>query len=284
MADILDIETALASLCGATIYPLGTGQPSAAGIDCKIYPGWPSSAELAISLAAGVAEISVYSGQNLERVTTRYSREWTDLQPTVPTVTAVVSNNVVTIGGSVTTAHYVTLVIDGASYSYAALVTDTLATVAAALAALIPSALVVSVVGAVITLATKTAGLVTARTGAPGTVSRELGRQQRGMMVSIWAPSPQARSAISTLLMTAVQKNDFVTLPDGSQMWLTYRQSNESDGTENAMAYRRDIQLWAEYATVETATGYPITTTVNTVALAPNIPNATAPVTVTTAQ
>jgi hypothetical protein len=272
MADILDIETALATLCGSVIYPNGTSQPSAAGIDCKIFAGWPNSAELATSLAAGVAEVSIYSGQNLERDTTRYAREWYDVTLGTPTLSAGVSNNIVTIGGAVTAGNYVTLVIDGASYSYAALVTDTLASIASALAALVPVALVTSVVGAVITFNAKTSGRITSNVAAPGVSGREIGRTQRGMMISIWAPSPQARSAIASLLMVMVMKNTFTAMPDGSQMWLTYRQSNESDGTENAMAYRRDIQVWAEYATIETVAGYPITSTVLTQTVVPFVP------------
>ncbi len=285
MADIFDIETALAALCNGVIYPSGTGQPSAANaVPCRVYPGWPSESDLAVSLAAGQADVTIFAPPNLERDTTRYARNWVDLVTNTSTLTATVLNRTITIGGTVTTGHYVTIIIDGAAYSYAALAGDTLATIAAALAALMPGGLSASSAGAVITVAAKYQGLIVARTAAPGTVGRELGRQERGFMVTVWAPSPQARSAIGSLLMTALRGTDFMAMPDGSQARVTYRQSNESDGKENAMAYRRDINVWVEYATVETAAGYPITTTVNTVGLAPGIPNATAPVSVTTSQ
>lgn len=264
MADLFDVETAIATLCANIIYPLGTGQPSAAGVACRIYPGWPNESDLALSLAAGQADVTIYSGQNLERDTTRFSREWVDLVKGVPTLTATVLNSQITIGGTITVGQYVTIVIKNAPYSYAAIAGDTLSTIAAALVALFPIGYGASSAGAVITLVEKFNGLIVARTGASGTVSRELGRQQRGFMISVWAPSPQARSAIASLLMVAIRVNDFITLPDGTSVWLTYRQSNESDGKENAMAYRRDINIWAEYATLETAASYPITATVMT--------------------
>ena len=259
MADLLDVETALAALCAATIYPLGINQPSAAGVPCRIYPGWPNESDLAASLASGIADVTIYSGNNLERDTTRYAREWSDLTITTPTLTATVNATIITIGGTITAGHFLTLAVDGTSYSYAALANDTLATVATALAALIPAPLKVSVVGPVITLVAKTQGRIAIRNGAPGVIGREVGRQQRGFMISVWAPSPQSRSAVASLLMSAIRGTDFITLSDGTDAWITYRQSNESDGAENAMAYRRDINIWVEYETLQTAVAYPVT-------------------------
>lgn len=277
MADLLDLETALATLCGAAIYPQGTGFPAITGIDCKIFPGWPNASELATTLGAGVAEISIYSGQNLERDTTRFARNWFDITVTPPTITATVAARTITLGGTITTGHFVTLLVDGIAYSYAALATDTLATVAVALAALLPSAVTPVVAGSVITLAAAANGRITARTAAPGLIGREIGRQQRGLMISVWAPSPQSRSAISAVLMKMVRGTDFVTLPDTTTAWMTYRQSNESDGKENAMAYRRDINVWMEYATIETAVGYPITAPVSTLTVNPFVPSTANP-------
>ena len=274
MADILDIETALANLCGTVIYPNGTSQPSAAGVDCKIFAGWPNSAELANSLSLGMAEISIYSGQNLESVTTRYSRDWYDVSKTVPTITATVTGNSVTIGGAVSVDHYVTVVVDGVAYSYACALGDTLAGVASALAAQM-LALGATSTGAVLSLPARFGGLISAKSSAPGIVGRELGRQKRGMMISIWAPSPQTRSAIASLLMGMVHKNTFVQMQDGSRLWMSYRQSNESDGAENAMAYRRDIQVWAEYATTETMTAYPVSAFAVSETLVPDMSSAT---------
>ena len=140
------------------------------------------------------------------------------------------------------------------------------------LAALMPAPFGATSLGAVITVGATYSGLIVARTAAPGTISREISRQERGMLVTIWAPSPQARASIATLLMTAILKIDFLALPDGSAAWLRYRQSNESDGKENAMAYRRDIGLWVEYANIETAIGYPITAPIVTQTLSPYLP------------
>lgn len=260
MADLLDVQNALAALCGTALYPNGTGQPSTAGIDCLIYPGWPEQSRLAKDLGAATpkAHVTIYAPPGMERATTRYARDWQDVTLAAPTITATVSGRVVTIGGSVTPGHYVTMLVDGMAYSYAARYGDTLTAVAAALASL-AAGIGATAAGTGVTLPAKYQGLIVARAAAPGTIARELARTQRGFMVTIWAPSPQTRSAIGLVITSALTANDDLDMPDGTAAHTVYRGTNESDGKENAMAYRRDINLWAEYAIIETAPGYPIT-------------------------
>jgi len=259
MADLADVSTSLVNLIAAALYPSGTGSASAIGADCYIFPGWPNSTELDKHLRAGAVEITVYPQPNMERVTTRYPREWRELSRVTPTVTAAVSGATVTIGGAVTTGHYVTLLVAGQPYSYAAQAGDTLTSIAAALAALINVNVAATAAGAVITMPALMSGRIVARTGAPATLIRELRRQQRGYQVIIWAPSPALRSAAAKVIDGALTGTDFVPLADGTTGWLVYRSSDESDKGVKALEYRRDIFWWVEYPTTETMTSNPVT-------------------------
>ena len=53
MADESDVETTLATLVTAQIYPQGTNAPSALGPLVRIYRGWPNPTALNADLAAG---------------------------------------------------------------------------------------------------------------------------------------------------------------------------------------------------------------------------------------
>jgi hypothetical protein len=259
MADVADVSAAIVTLIAGALYPNGTGQASAITAPCKVFPGWPNSTSLDADLRAGTVQVSVYPQPNIERVTTRYPQAWQTQTTTTPTLTATVNANTVTIGGTVTVGHYVTLIVKNLAYSYAAQAGDTLATVAAALAALINPTTPASAVGDVITLSATANGRIVARTGAPGTIMRELRRQQRGYQIIIWASSNALRSAAANVIDQAMSATDFVTMPDQTAAWLVYRSSNDSDQQERALLYRRDIFFWAEYATTQVITGYPVT-------------------------
>jgi hypothetical protein len=277
VADISDVSNALVTLIANALYPNGTGQASAITAPCKVFPGWPNSTNLDADLRAGTVQVSVYPQPNIERVTTRYPQAWQTQTTTTPTLTAAVNANTVTLGGTVTVGHYVTLIVKNLAYSYAAQSGDTLSTVAAALAALINPTTPASAVGPVITFPATAAGRIIARTGAPGTVMRELRRQQRGYQIIIWAPSNALRSAAASVVDQIMSTTDFVTMPDQTAAWLLYRSSNDSDMQERALLYRRDIFFWAEYATTQIATGYPVTSFQTQIELDPaNTPDFTA--------
>jgi hypothetical protein len=259
MADIADVSAALVTLIAGALYPNGTGQASAITAPCKVAPGWPNSTQLDADLRAGAVQVTVYPQPNIERVTTRYPQAWQTKAITTPTLTASVDGSTVTIGGTVTVGHYITLIVRNIAYSYAAVGGDTLATIAAALAAQINPFTSAVAVGAVITFAATANGRITARTGAPGTLIRELRRQQRGYQIVIWAPTPDLRKAAADIIDPAMSATDFVTLPDSTSAWLVYRSSNDTDMQERALLYRRDIFFWAEYAATQTAIGYPVT-------------------------
>ena len=276
MADLSEVSTAIVGLFAPYIYPNGTGQHSSITAPCKIYPGWPVPNQLQADLLAGTVNISVYPQPSIERVTTRYPTDWRDYINVTPTVTATVSGLTVTLGGTFTAGHFVTIFAgsnvsssygsitglssDGFEYfTYVPIMATDINGLAAGLAAQFPVGVVASVAGPVITFAAQYQGRLKVRTGAPNTVIRELRRQQRGYQIVIWAPTPDLRSAAAKIIDPILSSTDFVTLPDSTFCWLTYRASNDDDNREPNSLYRRDIFLWAEYPTTQTMTAYPVT-------------------------
>lgn len=254
MADTSDVENALCDMIVAALYPAGTAAPSAVSAPCRVDRGWPIAAQLESELAEGRANISVFP-RPTEMQATRYPREWKTLVPPVHTITAVVAGRVVTIGGTVGAGQYVTLRAARApAVSYQAKAGDTPATIAAALAALVPGA---AAAGPAITW--PDGRIVTANVGAPGTSWRELKRQERHYQITLWCPTPALRDAIARVVDPALSRDDRIALPNGEIGHLRYVSSATFDDAQKAGEYRRDLIYKVEFPTSETATHYEIT-------------------------
>lgn len=263
MADLSDVESAIVALITSAIYPSGTGSPSAITLanatnpGVRIFAGWPVPAALDADMQAGIINISVYAEPGMERNVTRYTREWVDQFLTTPTITATVSNSTVTIGGTITTGHYVSILVFGKAFSYACLAGDTTTTVATALAALINAVMPATSSGAVITIPGRTD--ITARTGAPGTIIRELKRQQRRFRVTVWAPTNDARVSTIAIIDPVLAATDRLSLPDNTTGRMTYERADDVDRSGKQSVMCRDTLWWVEYGTTQVMPGYPIT-------------------------
>ena len=275
MADLSDVGVALKAAIVGAIYPNGTSQPSVVGYPCKVAVGWPIPDQVDMDLqglvlgpggvgtksngVGPIVNVSIYPQPNIERVTTRYQREWVMTSNVTPTITGTVSGNTVTIGGTATANHYITIIINDLPFSYGLLATDTPSSVAAALAALVSASYSATAAGDVITLPATLSGLISVNTGAPGVAVQEIRRQQHGFQIVIWAPSNAARIAACEVIDPLLAATDFLTMPDGTGAWMLYRGQNDSDNYEKAALYRRDLFYWVEYATTLAMTNYPIT-------------------------
>lgn len=273
MADISDVETALIAAITGAIYPNGSSSPStivlANGtvLNSRIFGGWPLPGTLDADMAAGVPtgsapviDISVYAQPGMERNTTRYPQEWQTLTKVACTITGTVSANQITIGGTITAGHYVTVQVGNQAYSYAALASDTTATVAAALASLMTANITATASGNVITVPLVMGGRITVRTAAPGTSVRELDRMLQRYCVTIWAPNNACRVAAAKIIRPALAAIDYLLLPDGYTAELKYESSTDIDRSGKQSLACRDIFYWLEYPTTQTEVSYPITT------------------------
>jgi hypothetical protein len=270
MADLADVEAALVAAIAGAVYPNGTSQPSAVVLaggrrpGSRVFAGWPVPANLDADLLAGtppgsasVLNISVFAQPGMERDVTRYPREWQDQIKTAPTITVTVAGSTITLAGAPTIGNWVSIIAFGKDFSRACVANDTLASVAAALAATINAVLPAYAVGPAITIIGRSD--IKARTAAPGTAILELERTNQRFLVTIWAPSNDARVAAARVVRPALALIDFLTLADGSQARLLYENSSDIDRSEKNSLVCRDIYYWVEYPTTVTAPGYPIT-------------------------
>lgn len=272
MADESQVLDALVGVISGALYPNGTNQPSAAGMPCRIYRGWPSAANLDADLAAGTSNISVFARNGVEQVVTRYEREWEVLTPPVHTITLTISGSTLTVGGTVSTPQNLSVRAYGQPMvGYAVQANDTLSTIASALQGLLAAQGVsCSVAGPVVTAP---GGFVFARVAGTGTLIRELRRQNKSIQVTLWCSSPANRDAVAKVIDPAMALINFIALPDGSSGLLRYERTTTDDAPEKELLWRRDLFYWVEYPTTQTMTAPEIVGLTSNVAGA-QVPNA----------
>lgn len=249
MADISDVETAICGLIEQAVYPGGTGQASVSGTVVKIYRGWPVNRALNTDLASGYQTVTVFSRDNSTRDTSRYGRIWRTTGFTSPTLTVVVVGDTASFGGAGGGGQTAGLTVDGVAYSYTLTTQDTPATAAAVFGGLIGQAMVVG------TNVTVPGAVVTGRIVGSGTAMLETRRQEQGIMVSVWCPTPAGRDLLASSIDNFLSGLDWFDLPDGSMGRLQYKETFETDTSENANLYRRNLDFLVEYPTTQTMTG-----------------------------
>ena len=258
MADLSDVTAYLATTAAAAVYPLGTSQPSVTGADCRIYEGWPIPANLDADIAAGAGNVSIFPMQGTGINCYQILDETYTITPPSYGTSFTLSGNVLTVAGQPTAGEYITLVCDDA-FVYSAVGADT-STLLAALATQ-------AAVNYPATSSTATAITVpvefnlTVRHGAIATLGKVTHRQKHQIMVTVWAPTPAARTTLAKAIDGLIKQTNKVTMPDTSQAIVVYNRTNVSDEVEKATIYRRDLIFEVEYATVEEFAGYEITST-----------------------
>ena len=259
MADLSDVESALVSLISSALFPgitylQGDYQPSAVTTVCKCYRGWPESANLDADLRLGRAHVSVFPEKGMTRNVSRWFFEPVTISAVAPTIAATVAGAVVTLSGTVTAGNVVGLQASSPlrAYAYVCQAGDTLATAAAALAAKVSGA---TASGAVITLPISLN--LTAATMNPQSVLTVTRQQEQGVRVSVWAPTPDARDAIVSLIDNALaglkNANGFLTrffaVGAYESARLAYRASYTDDIPARDLIWRRDLCYTVEFCT-----------------------------------
>lgn len=251
MADLSDITAWFSGQSEKVCYPNGTSTAPITGSGKKItiVRGWPDPKSVDAAVLAGNAMVSVYPMPGMERNTTRFPKKWQqngDL-PVAHTVLTV-GLHTVTISGTPTVGEAATITVGVQGYGYQILAGDTVNTVAAALAALIPGA---SAVGAVITIT----GLktITAAVSVTGTVTKEMRRQTRIFGIYAWAPDPATRDLIIAAIDGCLADTErFTVASDNTSARLIYHGTNQSDELQVRKTYKRWLMYSVEYATTQT--------------------------------
>lgn len=258
MADLVDVENALVSQIAQVLYPTGVSGPTApsiTGVPVVIYAGWPTSSNLDADLLAlsknppnGKIHVTVFPPKGMERNTTRYiSRQWQQVAPVVQTLTMTINGQTVTVGGTVSIPQNVMMMVGYQPYIYAVQAGDTLASIAVSLAALVPGA---SAAAGVITLPSS-AILTAARVGATAQAIKEIRRQEKIFMISVWADTPAHRDATVQAIDVAFADLAFLPFADTSAGRMIYKSTNVDDQQSKANLYRRDLYYTVEYGTYQ---------------------------------
>ncbi len=256
MADISDASTLLVNMATAALYPNGTGQASAIGADCKIFPGWPNSTALDADLRAGLVNVSVFPVQGSTANAPLTLDNPQMIVGPVHGLTATVNNQSVTLTGTPSTGEFLTIVADK-KHAYSA----SGASAAAILATLLTAAQVdypsASLSGSTLTIPS---AYLVARLGAPATLANVTHRQKQAFWLTVWAPSEALRSAAASTIDVALKMVNTVTFPDTSKGILTFDRTIITDLMERAICYRRDLVFNLEYATLDTYQAVEVTT------------------------
>ena len=249
MADISDVEAALCSLVEQAIYPNGTTQPSLSNAVVKIYRGWPTNRALNADLAAGTQTVTVFSKENSTKDTSRYRRVWRTISETSPTLTVTCVGDTASFGGTGGAGQTAGLTVGGVAYSWQVSATDTPASVAAGFAGLIPGA---TSAGSAVTVG---GAQVSGRVVGSGTAIMETRRQEQGIMIAVWCPTPAGRDLLASTVDNSLSDVDWFPLSDGTVARLRYHDTYETDASENANLYRRNLDYVVEYPTTMVMTG-----------------------------
>jgi hypothetical protein len=248
MADQADVETALASLAANALYPAGTDAPSVIGNICRIYRGYPAAAALDADLAAGVLNVSVAAVAAAAKNVTRYPRVWRAVKPVPATLSVTVTGPGASFSGACAVGQLAGVAVNGAIFPYAVQGSDTPATIASNLAALLrQSGWLVNYSGT--SLSVPGAEMFTARVVAGAGALQEIKRQVQDFKITLWCPDPASRDAAAPVIDQALAGPNFVPLADGSYARLIYAGSEPVDASADATLYRRDLIFSAEYAT-----------------------------------
>ncbi|WP_432734734.1 hypothetical protein [Ralstonia solanacearum] len=269
MADISDVSSALVTAIAGIVYPNGTSQPSITGAAVAVFSGWPDSVQLRADLAAGKVNVSVFPQPNMLRVVDSSMSDWSTPTAPVNTVTLTLAGQAVTVGGTVSTPQNAALVVDNKAYVYGVQAGDTLAGIAAALAALVNADQTASAAGAVVTI--PGAKYISPRVGGVGVATRETRRQEQTYMVTIWANCFDQRDPIAKAIDPALSGQIHLTLADQSVATLRYKSTRQDDSLQKEGIYRRDLMYAVEFSTFQSATLSQITATQENVSAGPSL-------------
>ena len=251
MATVSDVQNVLAGLIASALYPNGTSQSSTVGFNVRVGAGWPNAIALDSDLAQSIANISIYATAQ-ERNTTRYAEQWQVSTQTAPTVTLARSGSTVTVGGTLPGTYFaqnLAVFVANVPYTYTVQPSDTLASIASALAASIAHTWPgTTSAGAVITLPAG-AAIGVLRTGGTGTGIKVVRNQERVFQITAWASTPAQRTALENALDALFADMRFLVMPDGVSARIIYRDSPQQDSGEKAHLFRRDFRYSVDFAT-----------------------------------
>jgi hypothetical protein len=275
VADLADVTALLANLAEQAIYPKGNSQPSVANMDVRVYEGWPISTQLDLDMAGQiltgtpptphprpggkVANVSVYPMPGAAAdVFQILDDTYTIVDPNYGLTAPTVSGNEITVTGAPVAGEYLTVILDNLNVASSS--QQTLVAILNDLVAQINAfGIYTAITDGVDSITVTGWAYMTVRQGSVGTLAKVTHRQRQAVMVTVWAPDHVTRTTLAAAIDVLVKATLISSLPDTSQVKLTYSRTNVSDEMQAQIIYRRDLVYEAEYATLQQFPGYVIT-------------------------
>lgn len=244
MADLEEVTAALASTITDVI------NANAAPAPTSVICGWPLPDDLDAASKAGKVIVAVYPQPGVTSNVTRFQWDTVTQTPPVITTTAVLDNGIITFGGTITLPFNISIFAGGASYSYAAQIGDTLATIIIKLSYLLQNIFPITISSTTITFANPPADLAV-YLGGEGKLIRENAREKQAFQITVWAPTQPLRMATVKAFEPGLFALNSVTLPDQTAGMLFSMRSFNTDAGQVDNFYRRDIIVTVEYGITE---------------------------------
>jgi hypothetical protein len=248
MADQADVEAALVALAANALYPQGAGATSVIGRPCFIYRGVPTAPALADAVRLGQVHGSVCGLAEGMRDVTRFPRVWQAIAPVPATLGVSVHGQNVSFSGQCAAGQLAGISLHGVAYPYAVQATDTPATVASNLAAILRGAGFLIQYEARTITAPQAHGVV-ARVVAGAGALLEIRRQVQDFAVSLWCADPASRDLAANAVDISLAGIGFFALADGSSARMIFRRTEARDDAQDAGLYRRSLVYSVEYPT-----------------------------------
>lgn len=246
MATLLQVLETLAAQAFNACYPNGTGQPSVTSKQISIESGFPIRSQQDFDLGSGFSHVYVYPTEK-ERVVTKFQRIFQPIQQSSPTITLTVLQNTVTVTGTVSTPQAVMVINNDIGYGYQIQSGDTLNSIAANTAALIPGA--TSVANMIIIPSSHS---LVARVATNYSAAEELSRVERVFNIYVVSPNPVDRSIILDAIDVYLKENYRMTLPDNFIGMVFYQDTIFQDDLEQYTVYKGCLGYMIQYPTTLT--------------------------------
>jgi hypothetical protein len=244
MADLEDVTASLASAIAGIINTNGAPAP------VSVVQGWPLPNDLDTASKAGKVIVSVYPQPGATSNVTRFQWDAIQQTPAAISTTAVLAAGVITFGGTITLPLNVSIFAGGQSYSYAAQIGDTIATIIIQLSYLIQYIFPITISSNAITFANPPIDLAV-YLGGQGTLIRENAREKQAFQITAWAQNQALRMAAVKSFEPGLFALNSVTFPDGTAGMLFSMRSFNTDAGQIDNFYRRDIIVTVEYGITE---------------------------------
>lgn len=247
MADLSDVETALASKVFSVLHPNGANSQTVLGKIIRVYRGWPATSALNTDLSNGIVNVSIFSVPGDTKDTTRWGLAEA-VSARLSTLSVTAANGSIILAGVPAVGQLVGVIVNDDAFSYRVQVGDTLDAIAGGLANLIRKLHPCMLAGVVLSI--PNAARLIGRTVADSIVQTEWARQEQGFRISVWAPDPPSRDVVCNSIACGLAQVAFLGLSDESAGRLRYRKTAAYDEDQSAKLYRRDLIYSVEYGTI----------------------------------